>query len=92
MNMVSIVTWVHFVLYTIPIYVLIAIKVLKWFIRSIDEIRKSFHVEGTKTSKWRFSLGIRCSDPLIMVALVFLTWSSWGGPSKSSVSVFCKPD
>ena len=47
MNMVSIVTWVHFVLYTIPIYVLIAIKVPQWFIRPIDEIRKSFHVEGT---------------------------------------------
>ena len=53
MNMAGRVTWVHFVLYVIPIYVLIAIKVPKWFIRSIDEIRKSFHLEGTETSKWR---------------------------------------
>jgi hypothetical protein len=48
MNMASRVTWVRFVLSTIPIYVLIAIKVPKWFIRSIDKIRRAFMWKGHK--------------------------------------------
>jgi hypothetical protein len=32
------ITWVRFILSTIPIYVLIAIKVPKWFIKVINKI------------------------------------------------------
>jgi hypothetical protein len=35
-------TWARFVISTIPIYVLIAIKVPKWFIKAIDKIRRAF--------------------------------------------------
>jgi len=48
MNMAGRVTWVRFVLSAIPIYVLIAIKVPKWFIRSIDKIRRAFMWKGQK--------------------------------------------
>ena len=42
MNMAARVTWVRFVLSAIPIYVFIAIKVPKWFIRSINKLRRAF--------------------------------------------------
>ena len=48
MNMAGIVTWVHFVLSAIPIYLLIAIKVPKWFIRSIHKLRRAFTWKGQK--------------------------------------------
>jgi len=37
---------VRFVLTAIPVYLLVAIKVPKWFIRAIDKIRRSFFMEG----------------------------------------------
>ncbi|KAL6645061.1 hypothetical protein ACP70R_016669 [Stipagrostis hirtigluma subsp. patula] len=40
------VTWVRFVLSAIPIYVLIAINVPKWFIRAIDKLRRAFLWKG----------------------------------------------
>jgi hypothetical protein len=39
MNMAGRTTWVRFVISAIPIYVLIAIKVLKWFISAFNKIR-----------------------------------------------------
>src|SRR6185503_14264236 len=39
---------VRFVLTAIPIYLLIAIRVPKWFIRAVDKIRKSFLWKGRK--------------------------------------------
>jgi len=40
------VTWVHYVLSAVPIYVLIAINAPKWFIRAIDKIRRAFTWKG----------------------------------------------
>ena len=48
MNMAGRVTWVRFVLSTIPNYLLIAIKVPKWFIRSIHKFRRAFAWQGQK--------------------------------------------
>jgi len=48
MNMAGRVTWVRFVLSAIPIYLLIAIKVPKWFIRSIHKFRRAFAWQGQK--------------------------------------------
>jgi hypothetical protein len=48
MNMASRVTCVRFVLSAIPIYVLIAMKVPKWFIRSIDKLQRAFTSKGQK--------------------------------------------
>jgi hypothetical protein len=39
---------VRFVLTAIPIYLLVAIKVPKWFIRAIDKIRRSFVLKRRK--------------------------------------------
>jgi len=39
---------VRFVLTAIPIYLLIAMKVPKWFIRAVDNIRRSFLWKGSK--------------------------------------------
>jgi hypothetical protein len=39
MNMVGRVAWVCFVLSAIPIFVLIAMKVPKWFIKAINKLR-----------------------------------------------------
>jgi hypothetical protein len=39
---------IRFVLTAIPIYLLVATKVLKWFIRAIDKIRRSFLWKGRK--------------------------------------------
>jgi hypothetical protein len=41
-------TLVHFVLSAMPIYLLIAIDVPKWFIKAVDKIRKGFFMERTK--------------------------------------------
>ena len=46
MNMAWRVTWVRFVISAIPIYVLIVIKVPKWFLRAIDKIRRAFEWKG----------------------------------------------
>jgi hypothetical protein len=46
MNMASRTTWVRFVISAISIYVLIAIKVLKWFISAFNKIRRSFVRKG----------------------------------------------
>jgi hypothetical protein len=46
MNMVGRTTWARFVISAIPIYVLIAIKVPKWFIKAIDKIRRAFVWKG----------------------------------------------
>jgi len=43
---------VHFVLTAIPIYLLIALKVPKWFIHAIDKIRIGFLWKGRKFSEW----------------------------------------
>jgi hypothetical protein len=40
------VTLVRFILTTIPIYLLIAINVPKWFIKAIDKIRRGFLWKG----------------------------------------------
>ena len=39
---------VRFVLTAIPIYLLVAIRVPKWFIRAVDKIRRSFLWKGRK--------------------------------------------
>jgi hypothetical protein len=46
MNMAGRVTWVRFVLSAIPIYVLIAINVAKWFIKAIEKLRRAFTWKG----------------------------------------------
>lgn len=46
MNMVGRAVWVRFVLSALPIHVLIAINVLKWFIKAIDKHRRSFLWRG----------------------------------------------
>ena len=46
MTMAGRVTWVRFVLSAIPVYVLTAIKVPKWFLRAIDKIRRAFVWKG----------------------------------------------
>jgi hypothetical protein len=46
MNMAGRTTWVRFVLSAIPIYVLIAIKVPKWFIKAINKLRRAFLWKG----------------------------------------------
>lgn len=46
MNMAGRTTWVCFVLSAIPIYVLVAIKVPKWFIKAINKMRHAFVWKG----------------------------------------------
>jgi hypothetical protein len=48
MNMAGRVTWTRFVLSAIPIYVLIAINVPKWFIKAVNKIRRGFIWKGRK--------------------------------------------
>jgi hypothetical protein len=48
MNTAGRITWVHFVLSAIPIYVLIAIKVPKWFIKAVDKLRRAYLWKGRK--------------------------------------------
>jgi len=48
MNMAGRVTWVHFVLSAIPIYVLTAINVAKLFIKAIDKLRRAFTWKGSQ--------------------------------------------
>jgi hypothetical protein len=48
MTLVGHTIMVCFVLTTIPIYMLVAIKVRKWFIRAIDKIRRGFLWKGRK--------------------------------------------
>jgi hypothetical protein len=42
MNLAGRAVLVRFVLTTIPIYLLVALKVPKWFIRAVDKIRRGF--------------------------------------------------
>jgi hypothetical protein len=51
MNMVGRVAWVHFVLSAIPIYVLIAMKVPKWFIKAINKLRRGFVWKGKENAE-----------------------------------------
>jgi hypothetical protein len=46
MNMAGRVAWVRFVLSAIPIYVLTAMKVPKWFIKAINKLRRAFVWRG----------------------------------------------
>lgn len=46
MNLAGRTAWVRFVLSAIPIYVLIAINVPKWFIRAVDKIRHGYMWNG----------------------------------------------
>jgi len=48
MNTAGRITWVRFVLSAIPIYVLIAIKVPKWFIKAVDKLRRAYLWKGRK--------------------------------------------
>jgi len=45
MTLAGRVVLVRFVLTAIPVYLLVAIQVPKWFIRAIDKIRRSFFME-----------------------------------------------
>lgn len=46
MNMAGRTAWVRFVLSAIPIYVLVAIKAPKWFIKAIGKLRRGFLWKG----------------------------------------------
>jgi hypothetical protein len=48
MNLAGRATWVRFVLSAIPIYVLVAIKVPKWFLKAINKFRRAFIWKGRK--------------------------------------------
>jgi len=48
MNTAGRITWVRFVLSAIPIYVLIAIEVPKWFIKAVDKLRRAYLWKGRK--------------------------------------------
>ena len=48
MTLAGRVVLVRFVLTAIPVYLLVAIQVPKWFIRAIDKIRRSFLWKGRK--------------------------------------------
>ena len=43
---------VRFVITAIPIYLLITIRVPKWFIQAVDKIRRSFFVERKERNQW----------------------------------------
>jgi hypothetical protein len=49
MNLARRATWVHFVLSAIPIYVLVTIKVPKWFLKAINKFRRAFAWRGKKS-------------------------------------------
>lgn len=51
MNMAGRATWVHFVLSALPIHVLIALNVPKWFIKAISKIRRAFLWKGRKEAQ-----------------------------------------
>ena len=51
MNLAGRAVLVCFVLTAIPIYLLVAIKVPKWFIRAIDKIRREFLWKGRKDAR-----------------------------------------
>jgi hypothetical protein len=48
MNTAGRITWVRFVLSAIPIYVLIAVKAPKWFIKAMNELRRAYLWSGRK--------------------------------------------
>ena len=48
MTLAGRVVLVRFVLTAIPVYLLVAIKVPKWFIQAIDKIRRNFLWKGRK--------------------------------------------
>ena len=49
MNRAGRITMVWFVLSAIPIYLLIAINVPKWFIKAIDKLRRGFLWKGRES-------------------------------------------
>ena len=51
MNMSGRATWVRFVLSALPIHVLIALNVPKWFIKAINKIRRAFLWKGRKEAQ-----------------------------------------
>jgi hypothetical protein len=48
MNLEGRVTWVRSMLLAIPIYVMVAMKVPKWFMKAIDKLRWAFLWKGRK--------------------------------------------
>lgn len=48
MNMAGRAVWVRFVMSALPIHVLIAINVPKWFVKAIDKYRRAFLWKGRK--------------------------------------------
>jgi len=48
MNTAGRITWVRFVLSAIPIYVLIAVKAPKWFIKAVNKLRHAYLWSGRK--------------------------------------------
>ena len=46
MNTAGRITWVRFVLSAIPIYVLIAVKAPKWFIKAVNKLRHAYLWSG----------------------------------------------
>jgi len=48
MNMAGRATWVRFVISALPIHVLIALNVPKWFIKAINKIRRAFLWKGRR--------------------------------------------
>ena len=48
MNMAGRATWVQFVISALPIHVLIALNVPKWFIKAINKIRRAFLWKGRR--------------------------------------------
>lgn len=53
MNIAGRTAWVKFVLTAIPIYVLIAVNVPKWFVRAIDKLRRGYILEGRDNANGR---------------------------------------
>jgi len=87
MTMAGSITWVRFVLLAILVYVLIAIKVPKWFLCAIDKITQEL-LFRREESKWMvvlvWWLGKRSSDPLTWEVLGYLTSSLWARLYKSA--------
>jgi len=77
MNTAGRITMVWFVLSAIPIYLLIAINVPKWFIKAIDKFRRGFLWKGRESKPMAvvaWSHGKKSWDLLILVDWEFLIW------------------
>ncbi|WVZ78922.1 LOW QUALITY PROTEIN: hypothetical protein U9M48_026563 [Paspalum notatum var. saurae] len=84
MNMAGRATWVRFVLSALPIHVLIALNVPKWFIKAINKIRRAFLWKGRREVHGGCCLVAweKVQRPLELVVWVFLISSSWVGHYK----------